>query len=211
MIRRTLKRGFTLIELMIVVAIIGILAAIAIPNFIRFQAKSKQSEVKNNLKAAFTAQRSQFQEHDKYLMLVGELGFSPERGNRYYYQLGAGTNQIRAAVTATVVPLTDTGITVDTFKYPTAVAVPAPVAIVIATQAANEGTVVGAAPGTYGACPACNFIGLGAGDIDNEVVGIDTWYIASIDFTATPVCGDAAATQAPAGQPFMNYDDVNCP
>jgi type IV pilus assembly protein PilA len=213
MIRRTLKRGFTLIELMIVVAIIGILAAIAIPNFIRFQAKSKQSEVKNNLKAAFTAQRSQFQEHDKYLTLVGELGFSPERGNRYYYQLGAGTNQVRAGVTATIIPGTDTGITVDTFKYPTAVAVPVPVAIVIATQAANEGGLVGAVPGVYPAagCPACNFIGLGAGDIDNEAVGIDTWYIASIDFTAIPVCGDVTAIQAPAGQPFMNYDDVNCP
>ena len=43
-------------------------------------------------------------------------------------------------------------------------------------------------------------------------MGIDTWYIASIDFTATPVCGDAANTQAPAGTAVRtNYDDVNCP
>ena len=54
------KKGFTLIELMIVVAIIGILAAIAIPNFLRFQAKSKQSEAKTNLGGIFTAEIAYF-------------------------------------------------------------------------------------------------------------------------------------------------------
>jgi type IV pilus assembly protein PilA len=59
--------AFTLIELMIVVAIIGILAAIAIPNFIMFQLRAKTSEAKTNLASIRTAEESYFAEFGTYI------------------------------------------------------------------------------------------------------------------------------------------------
>ncbi|MEE8166467.1 MAG: prepilin-type N-terminal cleavage/methylation domain-containing protein [Myxococcota bacterium] len=66
------RRGFTLIELMIVVAILGIMASTAIPLFTRYQLKSKSAEVKSNLAAIQVVEESYFSEHGIYLAAAAE-------------------------------------------------------------------------------------------------------------------------------------------
>jgi len=71
------SKGFTLIELMIVVAIIGILAAIAIPNFLQYQMKSRQSEAKTNLMAIKTSEVSWQGERGCFLATINLAPTNP--------------------------------------------------------------------------------------------------------------------------------------
>lgn len=99
--------GFTLSELMIVVAIIGILAAIAIPNFLSYQAKARQSEAKVALGGIFTSALAYFAEHDTFSVSPADsLHYSPSGSPRYDYYFGgtAAANRITASQGGAVSP-----------------------------------------------------------------------------------------------------------
>ena len=103
-------KGFTLIELMIVVAIIAILAAVAIPQYRKFQYRAKTSEAKANLDAIRTAEFAYAAEYDRYVQCAARptgtpssqkrawnssngwnrIGFAPQ--GRVYYSYGVGTS-----------------------------------------------------------------------------------------------------------------------
>ena len=85
------QKGFTLIELMIVVEIIGIMEAIDSPNFLKYQAKSRQAEARVNLGGVFVAETAYFAEQARYNDFDA-IGFAlAGSSNRYTYRARATT------------------------------------------------------------------------------------------------------------------------
>jgi len=67
------QQGFTLIELMIVIAIIGILAAIAIPQFSAYRQRAYNSAANSDLKNAATAQEAYYVDNETYTATIANL------------------------------------------------------------------------------------------------------------------------------------------
>jgi type IV pilus assembly protein PilA len=79
--------GFTLVELMVVVAIIGILATLAVPQYKKFQAKSRQSEARLSLGGVYTIEQSFAAENSSYTQCLGQAGYNRD-GVKFYYTVG---------------------------------------------------------------------------------------------------------------------------
>ena len=103
-------KGFSLVELMIVVAIIGVLSALAVPKFQSFQAKAKQSEAKSNLSHIYTLEQAYFGERDLYSTALADIGFTLQGRPRYNYTIGtSSTSTFLATATASTVTLNPDG------------------------------------------------------------------------------------------------------
>ncbi len=90
------QRGFTLIELMIVIAIIAIIAAIAIPNLIEARKGSNEAAAIGNLRTLFTAEemfRDEDKDHDGTLQYATSLGQLATTGALIDQALASGTRQ----------------------------------------------------------------------------------------------------------------------
>ncbi len=66
------EKGFTLYELMVVIAVIGIMAAIAIPNFLKYRARSYEACAKSDAKNAYTSAQVYFSSSPSNLTLTSQ-------------------------------------------------------------------------------------------------------------------------------------------
>jgi type IV pilus assembly protein PilA len=86
-LKKLSQEGFTLVELMVVVAIVGILVAVAIPQYQKYQARSRQTEAKIALGGVFTAEQSFSVENASYTGCLMQIGVA-STGNQLYYSVG---------------------------------------------------------------------------------------------------------------------------
>ena len=172
--RSNAEAGFTLMELMVVVAIIGILAVIAIPNFLSYQARSRRSEAYMNVAAVARLQTTYLAERGEYFeagtwpdftaygglsarkmvwdaaseLAYAELGWRPEGEVYYAYDTNTGATPCTCSMCFTVTAAGD----VDDDDLNSAV-------MYVHPQTTAEGVVIGECPsGLFGFGTPVDFV-----------------------------------------------------
>jgi type IV pilus assembly protein PilA len=111
------EAGFSLVELMVVVAIIGILASLAIPSVGKYMAKARQSEAKTQLSSLYTAEKAFYAEYTAYHSMFGAVGYSPEGKLRYMVGMPAGAGEAGPTNGYNNPPAAAPGNTLNTVAY----------------------------------------------------------------------------------------------
>lgn len=103
-----MSKGFTLIELMIVVAIVGILAAVAYPSYTEYVKKTHRSEIAGLLSATAQSLERFYSRNGQYSDVTGPpaVAFTLPAGNAYYTI--AATTRTATAYTLTATPIAGT-------------------------------------------------------------------------------------------------------
>ena len=160
------KKGFSITEMMVAIAIAGIAATIAIPNFQRYNYKSKQNEMKSHIGSVYSLMKNFYGNYQSYTSRFDAIGFNPE-GN-LSYRIGFDSDRLDPALPNTLGSnmCFDTGAHMCPFWM--------------------DASVGGAAPG--GMIPA-DFMSFFVGAVTNFGMGPDSWSIDNVKNLQNPVPG----------------------
>jgi Tfp pilus assembly major pilin PilA len=184
--RKTLYIILGVVGVLLACPCVGVLAGIAIPNYIRYQSRAKQAECRMNLKSWYTSQKMHYSQYEAYEPSLSKVGFALDRGNRYAYLTGEGPMEARgeAQLAATEGAVS---VGVDTFRH-------ANLRTVSVTDLPPE---VADRLGVSGECPDCAITMACAGNIDNDDT-LDVWMVSTGALDLKDVDGAPVAEGVPA-------------
>ncbi len=186
------RHGFTLVELMIVVAIVGLLASIAIPNFQKYQVRARQREANIALSAIYTAQKGFAANYNTFTACLRQAGYEPEKNfsgaiQRRYYAVGFATSVTTNTTCGPNANLVCNGFDYSDDSPPTCGNTEAAWGTATtpgthdtfypATAAANPGSRVSVAWLPTTAIAQNSFIAGATGNVSSVALGLDEWTI----------------------------------